>query len=164
MARASAQGRIHYSRLLKTNSHKSTCRSGAAQVPERGIFDLKSALGLDECRQQVEGQENQRDHHRKRDVIPLYSLKVASLQMIPRILVGGRVVVAWGLTRVASRRRGRGILHTVPCPRLAMHAPPPVHARERGGREAGSSTARGDSRGPSPSGTRATPATPWPPV
>jgi hypothetical protein len=29
----------------------------------------------------------------------------------------------------------------------------PVGVRERGGREAGSSTARGDSRGPSPSGT-----------
>ena len=40
-----------------------------------------------------------------------------------------------------------------------MHAAPPVHARERGGREAGSSTARGDSQGPSPSGTPATPAT-----
>ena len=39
-----------------------------------------------------------------------------------------------------------------------MHAPPPVHARERGGREAGSSTARGDSRGPSPFSTPATPA------
>ena len=39
-------------------------------LPERGIFGFKSALRLDECRQQLEGQEDQRDHHRKRDVIP----------------------------------------------------------------------------------------------
>jgi hypothetical protein len=39
-------------------------------LPERGIFGFKSALGLDDCRQQVEGQEDQRDHPRKRDVIP----------------------------------------------------------------------------------------------
>ena len=38
-------------------------------LPEGGIFRFKSALGLDECRQQVEGQEDQRDHPRKRDVI-----------------------------------------------------------------------------------------------
>jgi hypothetical protein len=39
-------------------------------LPERGIFGFKSALGLDECRQQVEGRKNQRNHSRKRDVIP----------------------------------------------------------------------------------------------
>jgi hypothetical protein len=44
------------------------------------------------------------------------------------------------------------------------HVPAPVRARERDGREARSSTVRGDSRSPSPSGTPATPAMPWPPA
>jgi hypothetical protein len=39
-------------------------------LPERGIFGFKSDLGLDECRQQVEGQKDQCDHDPKRDVIP----------------------------------------------------------------------------------------------
>jgi hypothetical protein len=39
-------------------------------LPERRIFRFKSAVGLDESCQQVEGQEDQRDHPRKRDVIP----------------------------------------------------------------------------------------------
>ena len=39
-------------------------------LPERGILGFKSDLGLDECRQQVEGQKDQCDHDPKRDVIP----------------------------------------------------------------------------------------------
>jgi hypothetical protein len=45
-----------------------------------------------------------------------------------------------------------------PCPApdwRGMHVRAPVHARERGGREAGSSTVRGDSRDPSERGARA---------
>jgi hypothetical protein len=32
-------------------------------LPERGIFGFKSALGLDECRQQVEGKDGQHHHY-----------------------------------------------------------------------------------------------------
>ncbi|MGA8155419.1 MAG: hypothetical protein WB822_04225 [Rhodoplanes sp.] len=39
-------------------------------LPKGGIFGFKSDLGLDECRQQVEGQKDQCDHDPKRDVIP----------------------------------------------------------------------------------------------
>jgi hypothetical protein len=38
-------------------------------LSERGILGFKSALGPEECGEQVEEQQNQRDHHRKRDAI-----------------------------------------------------------------------------------------------
>lgn len=41
----------------------------AQLLPERDILGFKSALGLEECGEQAQGQQNQRDHRRKRDAI-----------------------------------------------------------------------------------------------
>jgi hypothetical protein len=38
-------------------------------LSERGILGFKSALGPEECGEQAQEQQNQRDHHRKRDAI-----------------------------------------------------------------------------------------------